>query len=95
MKLTKTNLEARLSEGLCIVRYEKKNGEIRTQLGTRDMDLVPDSDLPNGNGGEQSDNIVAFYSLLDEGWRSFRIDSLLGISYPDVSLVSAVEAVSV
>ncbi len=87
MILTKTSINKQLSNGLYIVRYEKRNGEIRTQIATRDMSLIPAKAHPKGANINQSDGIVRFFSILDGGWRSFVIDNLIGISN-EVSLVT-------
>jgi len=87
MILTKTSINKQLSNGLYIVRYEKRDGEIRTQIATRDMSVIPTEAHPKGANINQSDEIVRFFSVLDGGWRSFVIDNLIGISN-EVSLVT-------
>jgi hypothetical protein len=67
---------ATLKTSICKIRFVKKDGTIRTMLAT-----LQDSELPpaTGTGGTRASNpgVLPVYDMEAQGWRSFRIDSLV------------------
>ena len=57
--------------------YNKKNGEERTALGTLKMDIIGEENMPKGTGREKPNNVICYYDLNSEGWRSFVEDNLI------------------
>jgi len=63
------------------VKFKKVNGEIRDMLCTLREDLIPaavsEPTTLVKRQHETSDQVVAVYDIESEGWRSFRIDSVI------------------
>jgi len=55
--------------------FTKRDGTERTLICTRDMNLVPEENHPKGVKREAPDSLPV-WSILDEGWRSFRFDAV-------------------
>ena len=54
-------------------KFTKKNGEERIARGTLHKEMIPESATPSGTQTWQDpDDIVKYYDLDKEGWRSFR-----------------------
>ena len=72
-----------LSKRFFQVIFLKKDGTDRKMVGTIQPDAIPVDHIPKA-GKERPDNpdLMAIFSIGDDGWRSFRIDSLLGV--PDM-----------
>ena len=68
----------RLREGVCRVTFTKKNGEERVMDCTLNMSSVPEDKMPKGTGSNNGDvsEIIKVYDIENEGWRSFRVDSV-------------------
>lgn len=88
---TKTLVD-RLNNGLRtgIVRfaYTKKDGTLRAALGTTVKDEIQENHWPKGNDNTYPDNVIRYYDLEAEGWRSLIADNLTEVKYvinrPDV-----------
>ena len=60
--------------------FTKKDGTIREMKCTRKDFLIPDDHKPKGESDrEVNKEVFPVYDLENEGWRSFRVDSLLSI----------------
>ena len=57
--------------------YKKKNGEIRTAHGTLNLDIMGTDNAPKGTGGEVSDNVIRYFDMDSNGWRSFIIENFI------------------
>jgi hypothetical protein len=60
------------------VIFTKKDGSKREMLCSRKLGLIPSEYHPKGEGREIVDTVPVF-DLEAQGWRSFRIDSILSI----------------
>lgn len=58
--------------------FRKKNGELRTAHGTRNLDYIPLSHHPH-EPEKPSGSSLAYFDHGKEEWRSFRYGSLLSI----------------
>lgn len=65
-----------LSRGICSVLFTKVNGEEKTMLCTRIMEMVPLESRPKGTGREKK-GIINVWDLKAEAWRSFRYDNVI------------------
>lgn len=66
-----------LRNGVVEFSYEKKDGTIREAKGTLNSEVYGEENKPKGAGSEVPDNIVKYYDLDKEGWRSFNFDKLI------------------
>lgn len=72
------NLKELMRNGIVSFKYQKVNGEFREAKGTLNLDNIPEDQHPKGVG-ESNDDIVKYYDVEKESWRSFRSDSFIGI----------------
>jgi len=82
---TKENLETALSTHILDITFIKVDGEHRAMKCTRDGSRIPHESYPmakleGSNVRAESDEVVKVYDLDAEGWRSFRIDSLISVN---------------
>jgi len=71
-----------LCEGVKTVTFEKKNGEIREMpctLNDEFLPVVPVKVDPDSKPRAVNEAIVSVYATDVNGWRSFRVDSVISI----------------
>ena len=61
-------LSTRLNQGVVRFFFKKKDGSLRSALGTTALDNIPTKHHPKGNG--HSPKIVPFFDLNKQSWRS-------------------------
>ena len=60
------------------VEFIKKNGDTRKMKCTTNLDLIPESKHPKGESSVFSnEEVFRVYDVVNEGWRSFRTDSVV------------------
>lgn len=69
--------------------FIKKDGTERIMKCTLAEEKIPSENAPKGVDRKKSDEAVAVFDLENEGWRSFRWDSLTNISFTIGSLQNA------
>lgn len=69
--------------------FIKKDGTERIMKCTLAEEKIPSENAPKGVERKKSDEAVAVFDLENEGWRSFRWDSLTNISFTIGSLQNA------
>lgn len=57
--------------------YTKKDGTEREAYGTTNLDIVPDNAHPKGVAIDFPDDIIRYYDIDKEGWRSFREENFV------------------
>ena len=57
--------------------YKKKNGETRTAHGTLNLDIMGTDNAPKGTDGEVSDNVIRYFDMDSNGWRSFIVENFI------------------
>lgn len=67
-------LRQRLREGQVSFYFVKKDGTLREVLGTTDLARIPASGQPAG-GRPSPDSVVTFWDILNEGWRSAKVET--------------------
>lgn len=67
----------KLRTGVYRFSYFKEEGSIREAVGTLDMMLIPDDQMPKGVG-TPAISTVPYYDLEKQEWRSFRLDLFIG-----------------
>jgi len=65
-----------LSKNVAEVTFTKNNGEERVMRCTLRNDLVPSTDRKPGSKRIVSESVVPVWDLENNGWRSFRVDSV-------------------
>ena len=78
-----------LFEGVVEVTFTKKDGTERIMKCTLAEQKIPDEHAPKGVERAKSDEAVAVFDLENNGWRSFRWDSLTNIEFTLGSLKNA------
>ena len=76
---TLEDLNKALLEGEVIFSFEKKDGSERIARGTKKREMVPDSSVPIGKEYHKSDEVIRYYDLDKQDWRSFRKDKFIDI----------------
>ncbi len=70
-------LETLVSKNRTEVTFIKKDGTERTMICTTDSNKIPEDKQPIGESKvKENMDILRVYDLENEGWRSFRIDSV-------------------
>lgn len=72
-------LKTLLSNEIVSVRFTKRDGTERTMFCTRSMEMIPEENHPKGVNIKENPDVIRVWSTEDEGWRSFRYDSILGL----------------
>jgi hypothetical protein len=78
-KEAKTAYHTFLKGNVARVKFKKVNGELRDMRCTLREDLLPPviESATSKRQTDANDQVVAVYDLDAEGWRSFRIDSVI------------------
>lgn len=71
------NIKSGLQKGLVKIIFTKKDGSTRELLGTLNEQLIPLDMKPTGNAHEPNLEVQPVYDVENDGWRSFRWDSVL------------------
>lgn len=88
--ITKENLKENLSKCIAKVTFNKSDGFMREMYCTLMSDYMPIPEpldespkLPR----KENDNVLAVWDIDNNGWRSFRLDSIINIEYIGVNRV--------
>lgn len=81
MKDEKTQFIDSLRTNVVEVIFTKKDGTDRKMLCTLDEYLIPKEHAPKGTGSEKKGDVISVYDIENNGWRSFRFDSLKSIEW--------------
>lgn len=89
MNYEKQFVKNSLNQGKVLVEFTKTNGEIRSMLCTLNPELIPELTI-NEEAVEtkrtKKDNpdVQAVWDLEKQAWRSFRFDSIIRLTTPDI-----------
>jgi hypothetical protein len=75
--VTTNALIGKLTEGSTSFKFRKVDGSIREANGTLNNDLIPAGE-PRAQALAEGAQVIPFYDLDENGWRSFRADSVIG-----------------
>lgn len=78
-ELVKEEVVAGLKCGVATVRFIKRDGSERTMLATLDPLWLPDPTETSSR--EPNDEVVSCWDIEANGWRSFRLDSVVSIEF--------------
>ena len=70
-----------LREQEITVKFVKKDGSEREMLCTLSESKIPADKAPKGTEKTKSDDVVPVFDIENQGWRSFRWDSITGIHF--------------
>jgi hypothetical protein len=73
-EITPTQLRDKLNVGVTKFFFQKKNGELRTALGTTNLDNIPNTHHPKGVR-PAPDSIIPFFDLEKQAWRAISVES--------------------
>jgi hypothetical protein len=76
----KNELKNMLRERVVLVTFQKKDGTERKMQCTLAESEIPDEKSPKGAGKTQSSDALAVFDVENQGWRSFRFDSIKEIN---------------
>jgi len=80
MRFEREEIKAGLQSAIATVVFEKADGTLRTMRCTLMAEHLPV--LEEGHKPrKENDEVLAVYDLENGGWRSFRIDSIVSISF--------------
>ena len=80
----KSKIKDIIADSKVTIRFIKANGEERILTGTNSPSLVPETSWDDPSGARKPNEAVqVIYDLENDGWRSFKWDNLIEISYPD------------
>ncbi len=84
--MQKSDIISMLKTNVCDVHFTKVNGEERLMRCTLNEDRLPDSVKSQLQQQDErheqpafKDNVIPVWDLEKEGWRSFRVDSVIGV----------------
>lgn len=73
----KYELKEELKNGVYTIVFEKVDGTIREMRATLDPQYLPPQLLNEENGlSRQNDQVLAVWSVDDNGWRSMRVENI-------------------
>lgn len=76
----KYDLKETFSKGIATVVFTKTDGTERVMKGTLLAEYLPNKEFDDSTDEaaerKQNDNILAIWDIDNNGWRSFRIDSI-------------------
>lgn len=78
MSMTRELLVENLKSNVLIVNFTKVNGEERKMLCTLHENVLPEPDISENPKKENLD-VVSVWDLDNDGWRSFRFDSIIHV----------------
>ena len=74
-------LKTLLQEQKITVEFVKKDGSVRKMVCTLSESKIPVEKVPKNVGKKQNDEILAVFDIENNGWRSFRWDSIQRIQF--------------
>lgn len=74
--IDRENIVTLLQNGVCGVRFEKMNGDIRVAYATLKTELIPENKRPTGDNAHTDDSVVRYFDLEANDFRSFRVNSV-------------------
>jgi hypothetical protein len=69
-------LNSILQESIVTVTFTKKDGSERTMKCTLKSEMIPSDKMPKGSNRTKPSESIAVFDVENDGWRSFRLDSV-------------------
>lgn len=73
------DLKEALKLGVVKFKYTKRDGSERLAVGTTNIEDIPTESHPSGSFRNTSDEIIRYYDLTSEGWRSCLKSNIISI----------------
>jgi CRISPR/Cas system-associated endonuclease Cas3-HD len=80
-KKEKDWLKNLLSNYEVTISFKKKDGTERKMICTLSESVIPAEKLPKNTGKSKNDEVCPVFDVENQGWRSFRWDSLTRIEF--------------
>lgn len=74
-------LKGLLKTEIVTVKFEKSDGSIREMRCTLKEGQIPEEKMPKNSGKKHSDEVQPVFDLENQGWRSFRFDSVKEVRF--------------
>ncbi len=76
--------EKYLKQGIINFTYKKVSGEVRHARGTTNPKYIDEHNgTPNGTGKFESNDVLRYWDVNSEGWRSCKKDRIMSFNTPD------------
>jgi hypothetical protein len=79
--MTRDEMMTQLKENVCVVEFEKVNGDKRVMTCTLQESVLPpakkDEPITQKKVREVNQEVVSVWDTTAEGWRSFRVENVL------------------
>lgn len=62
-----------------VIAYIKNDGSVRIAQGTLNEGFISQLWEPTGRGYEEGEDIIRYFDLDAQNWRSFRVDRFVGL----------------
>ena len=79
MELSKTNIMNMLNTGIVNVKFTKTDGTEREMKCTLLNEIVKPHEKKTNREKKVNENIISVWDIDKEGWRSFRLDSIISV----------------
>lgn len=76
-RMTKSEMSEVLKNNVCVVSFEKVDGEFRKMKCTLMESYLPKSESSKGTPRIFPDDVLPVWDIEKEAWRSFRVDKVL------------------
>lgn len=63
------------------IDFVKKDGSLRKMICTLSKNKIPVEKMPKGAGKAKNDDVLIVFDVENDGWRSFRWDSIKKIEF--------------
>lgn len=87
--MTRDEMMAQLKENVCVVEFEKVNGDKRVMTCTLQESVLPpakkDDPITQKKVREVNQEVVSVWDTNAEGWRSFRVANVLIFKVEEIS----------
>lgn len=77
--MTREELTGLLKENVLAITFTKKDGSVRSMTATLMESVLPAKDSEDTRTKKPNPNVVSVWSVHDQGFRSFRLDSVVSI----------------
>ena len=67
-----------------VVTFTKKSGEVRSMICTMCKDYLPELEAEKAGTKPVNPEVATVWDLENDGWRSFRWDTVQGITFGDI-----------
>ena len=79
MELSKSNIMNMLSKGVVSIKFIKTDGSERDMKCTLMEEIIKPHEKKTDREKKQNENVISVWDVDKEGWRSFRLDSIISI----------------